>query len=73
MSTADEGTETPLLRIVSGEPTAAELAALTVVLTALAGTAEAPEQPAGGWADLSLRIRRMPAPGPGAWRNSAWL
>jgi hypothetical protein len=64
----------PLLRIVSGNPTPDELAAVTVLLTALRRTAAEPEQPApaGGWSDLSLRIRRVPAPGPGAWRSAAW-
>ena len=64
----------PFLRVVSGNPTPAELAAVTVLLTALTragGPAEQPA-PASGWSDLSLRIRRMPPPGPGAWRNSAW-
>ncbi|MFL6164211.1 MAG: acyl-CoA carboxylase subunit epsilon [Jatrophihabitantaceae bacterium] len=63
----------PFLRIVSGDPSPAELAAVTVVLTALArGGARSDLPTAGGWSDLSLRIRRVPAPGPGAWRNSAW-
>jgi hypothetical protein len=64
----------PFLRVVSGNPTPAELAAVTVLLTARARAAAAPEDPApaGGWSDLTLRIRRMPPPGPGAWRNSAW-
>jgi hypothetical protein len=66
--------EQPFLQVVSGEPTPAELAAVTVLLTALTragGKSERPA-PAGGWSDLSLRIRRMPPPGPGAWRNSSW-
>ena len=64
----------PALRIVSGDPTPEELAAVTVVLTALSRAAAQPEQtsPAGGWSDLSLRIPRMPAPGPGAWRHATW-
>ena len=63
----------PALRIVRGEPTPDELAAVTVLLTALAraGSAAQPPSPSG-WIDLSLRLRRTPAPGPGAWRNSAW-
>jgi hypothetical protein len=63
----------PFLQVVSGDPTPAELAAVTVLLTALTRAAgESEPAPAGGWSDLSLRIRRMPPPGPGAWRNSAW-
>ena len=65
--------EQPLLRIVRGDPTPEELAAVTVVLTALSRRTPEPVSPAaGGWSDLSLRIRRIPAPGPGAWRSSAW-
>jgi len=70
--TAD-GSDEPFLRIVRGDPTPDELAAITVALSVL--TRRDPERaspPAGGWSDLSLRIRRIPAPGPGAWRNSAW-
>ena len=66
--------EQPFLQVVSGDPTPAELAAVTVLLTVLTrggGKSEQPA-PASGWTDLSLRIRRMPPPGPGAWRNSAW-
>jgi len=63
----------PFLRIVRGDPTPAELAAVTVVLTSLAraGTVAQPPPPSG-WSDLSLRLPRMSAPGPGAWRNSTW-
>ena len=63
----------PVLRIVRGEPSPDELAAVTVLLMALArsGSAGQPEPPSG-WSDLSLRLRRAPLPGPGAWRNSAW-
>ncbi len=64
--------EQPVLRIVAGNPTPDEVAAVTVLLTALSRGAAPDTPPPGGWSDLSLRIRRMPAPGPGAWRNSAW-
>jgi hypothetical protein len=70
---AESSPEQPVLRIVRGEPTPDELAAVTVVLTALSRRDPEPvAASAGGWSDLSLRIRRIPAAGPGAWRNSAW-
>jgi hypothetical protein len=69
---SEQGSDEPFLRIVSGDPTPDEVAAVTVLLTALARRNPAPEPSPGGWSDLSLRIRRMPAPGPGAWRNAAW-
>ncbi|HTZ44824.1 MAG TPA: acyl-CoA carboxylase subunit epsilon [Jatrophihabitans sp.] len=67
-------TDTPLLQVVSGDPSPDELAAVTVLLTALGRPSDEPAEAADstGWADLSLRIRRLPAPGPGAWRASAW-
>lgn len=71
MTAADER---PGLRIISGNPSPEEIAAVTVVLTALSGGGDAPDEPneIGGWSDLSLRLRRPLPPGPGAWRNSAW-
>jgi hypothetical protein len=81
MSTDETGTQhqpetsaaRPALRIVSGNPTPEELAALTVVLSALGGRdtkiLAAPVR--GGWAD-PVRSQRAPLrPGPGAWRASA--
>ncbi|ANN20560.1 acetyl-CoA carboxylase biotin carboxyl carrier protein subunit [Amycolatopsis orientalis] len=65
--------ETPLLRIVRGNPSDAELAALTAVVAA-AASARAPE-PApkrdSWWADKASLVRAPLAPGEGAWRASA--
>jgi hypothetical protein len=63
-----------LFRVVRGEPTDAELAALTVVLAAVA-TAPRPEtRPAvrTAWNDPATRLRRPLTVGPGAWRTSTW-
>jgi hypothetical protein len=64
--------ERPFLRVVRGDATSEEIAALVAVLTARARAA-APEPPAAGsgWADPARRVRRPIAPGPGAWRSSA--
>jgi hypothetical protein len=64
-----------VLRIVSGNPTPEEIAAVTVVLAAAANAPSAgkPATPVGGWADPALRLRRSIPTGPGAWRSSAWL
>ena len=61
----------PTLRVVSGQPTPEELAALVVVLSAQP-PAEAPVAPArpSGWADRGSAIRAPLCPGPGAWRAS---
>ena len=64
----------PVLRIVAGNPTGAELAAVTAVLLARAANDAGTDPPARptGWSDLSLRLRRPPPAGPDAWRNSRW-
>jgi hypothetical protein len=67
-----------LFRVVRGEPTDAELAALTVVLAgtiaaAAATPRAAPTRSAGSaWNDPAARLRRPLAAGPGAWRASTW-
>ncbi|MFC5180200.1 acyl-CoA carboxylase subunit epsilon [Actinomadura harenae] len=67
------------LRIVRGDPSAEEVAALVAVLTARAQAAAAARGDAPGgapvshWADRS-RLTRTPVPprpGPGTWRASA--
>jgi len=64
----------PLLRVVRGQPTDEETAALAVVLAAklAARPARAHEERAavGGWADRSRVMRTPLSPGPGAWRNA---
>ncbi|MDD7963819.1 acyl-CoA carboxylase subunit epsilon [Actinomycetospora lemnae] len=64
----------PLLRIVRGEPDAAEIAALTAVLAATGGGApdETPDPtPTSGWARHVDLVRGPVHPGPGGWRASA--
>jgi hypothetical protein len=59
----------PLLRVVKGEPTAEELAALTVVVAALSQRrARRRAVPVGRWADPA-RMQRPPLRwGAGGWR-----
>jgi hypothetical protein len=61
-------------RVVRGEPSDAELAALTVVLAAVAAPRPAPAAPAtrDRWSDPAARLRRQLHPGPGAWQTSTW-
>ena len=59
----------PLLRVVRGEPTAEELAALTVVVSAL--SQRRPRRrptPVGAWASRADAVRPVLQPGPGGWR-----
>jgi Acyl-CoA carboxylase epsilon subunit len=63
-----------LLRVVRGEPSDAEVAALTVVLAAAAaGTAASPRpRVVDRWSDPAARLRVPLHPGPGAWRAGGW-
>jgi hypothetical protein len=64
----------PVLRVVSGSPTAEELAVVTAVVTAAAATAEETQPDRGrrgAWADPARQFRRQVLPGPGGWRAAA--
>ena len=66
--------EQPLLRVVRvvrGEPTADELAALVAVVTARS-SAPPKTTPRSAWTDRARLVRSRPSPGPGAWRASGW-
>ena len=59
----------PSIRVVAGDPTAEELAALVVVLSSLGTTAPAPDPTKrDGWGAYWRGVRAPLAPGPGAWR-----
>jgi Acyl-CoA carboxylase epsilon subunit len=62
--------ETPLLRVVRGEPSPEELAALVAVLAAGTAAAPAARPPRSAWSDPA-RLLGVHAPGPSAWRRSA--
>ena len=64
--------EQPLLRVVRGEPSAEELAALVAVVTARASAGGPETTPRSAWTERARLVRRCPAPGPGAWRASGW-
>ena len=64
-------TDTPVLRVVRGEPSAEELAVLTAVMTAAGGGEDEAAPPLRGrWNDPSRAHRRPLLPGPGGWRAS---
>jgi hypothetical protein len=64
----------PALRIIKGNPSPEEIAAVTVVLSiATSGDGEPDRREqvlSGGWADPARRLRQPVPPGPGAWRAS---
>ena len=67
-------TRRPVLRIVKGDPTPEEIAALVTVLSARAASAggEQPPPRRSEWAGHERRMRRPVHPSPGGWRASAY-
>jgi hypothetical protein len=67
------GADRPVLRVVRGNPSPEEVAALVTVVTARrAATSSAGRGSLGSaWTDRSRLLRSCPRPGPGAWRTSA--
>jgi hypothetical protein len=67
--------ERPPLRLVRGDATPEEIAAIIAVLAAAAGGGDADDAAAGRrtsrWADPVARARPPVQHGPGAWRGSA--
>ncbi len=65
----------PVLRVVRGDATPEEIAAVVAVLLARSAASDAPPSSArpapSAWADRSRLLRRPLHPGPGAWRRSA--
>ena len=61
----------PFLRVVSGDPTPEEVAALVAVLAASGGGERAgPAAYARRGRTRARLVRRTPPPGPGGWRAS---
>lgn len=60
------------VKIVHGQPSVEEIAAVVAVVAARAATAQAAEGGRGrsysGWTDRASALRPLPAAGPGAWR-----
>lgn len=68
---ADDTAQRPLLRVVRGTPTAAELAAVVTVLTAASTADPAPAAaPRTGWSDPRRNLRRALPRGADAWRRA---
>jgi hypothetical protein len=66
----------PLFRVVRGNPSGGQTAALAVVLAAKLAARPAEgrargRSPAGGWADRARAMRATLTHGPGAWKSSA--
>ena len=63
----------PVLRVIRGDATPEEIAAVVaVLLSRAAADAPSPARPApSAWADRSRLLRRPVHPGPDAWRRTA--
>ena len=63
----------PVLRVIRGDATPEEIAALLAVLMSrtAASEPEAPSPVRSAWSDRSRLVRRPLHPGPGGWRRSA--
>ena len=71
----DQAPSPPLLRVVRGNATPEEIAALVAALLARPADDEAPgphRSVPGFWSDRASQLRRPLYPAPGAWRRSAW-
>ena len=65
--------ERPHLRVVRGNPTDEEVAALLAVVSTLNTQQEPPpEPPKSAWADRRNLVRHPIPHGPTAWRNSTY-
>jgi hypothetical protein len=64
--------ERPVLRVVRGDATPEEIAAMVAVLLSRPALAEPrPRRAPSAWADRSRLLSRPLFPGPDAWRRSA--
>ena len=69
-TSTSESPQAPLLRVVSGEPTPEELAALVAVVASLGSAAAPPPRRTPEWQGNHRKVRATYAHGPGGWRSS---
>ena len=65
----------PTLRVIRGDASPEEIAAILAVVSARSIQAINAKKRSlrGGWSDRRAAMQPLPAPGPGAWRSSAWM
>jgi hypothetical protein len=69
-----QDTSRPVFKVISGDASAEEIAAVLTALTSAARPAPRPSAPARGtsaWADRPAMLRRPLRPGPDGWRASS--
>ena len=62
--------EVPLLRVVEGDATPEEIAALVAVFASLGGSAAPAPRRTPEWQAHHRKVRATHLPGPGGWRSS---
>ena len=62
--------QAPFLRVVRGDATPEELAALVTVLASAGGSAEPTRKPTPGWSAHHRKVRVTPPHGRDGWRSS---
>jgi hypothetical protein len=67
----DRPASEPALRVVRGDATPEEIAALVAALLSRPAGEEPPAHARSAWSERSSQLRRPLRPGPGAWRRSA--
>lgn len=60
----------PVLRVISGNPTPEEIAAIVAIVSRRGAPTEPAVRPWSRWADKGRMMPQLPSPGPGAWRAS---
>jgi len=66
----ETSTNPPFLRVVRGDATEEEVAALVAVIGSLGGSTPA-KKPVPAWSSHHRKVRVTLPHGPGGWRNSA--
>ena len=71
MAAGSDEPQAPFLRVVRGDATPEELAAVVAVLASVSGSPEPQRRPAPAWSAHDRKVRVTPPNGPGGWRSSA--
>ena len=71
MSGRASSPERPLLRVVSGDPSPEEIAALVAVFSSLGGAEKPPPRRTPEWQANPRKVRLTLPHGPGGWRSSS--
>ena len=70
MASESDEPKAPFLRVVRGDPTPEELAALVAVLASAGGAPEPQRKPTPAWSAHHRKVRVTPPHGPDGWRSS---